>query len=71
MKMKAMKSAVGSKKKMVVGKSYYRYYDVSCNNRNMWRRMIYVFIAFFPFWNKKLDFWQMKAEVRMNLLQKR
>ena len=37
----------------------------------MWRTMIYVFLAFFPCWNKTLDCRQMKAEVRINLLQTR
>ena len=59
-------SAVGSKKKMVAGKSCYRYEDVSCNNRNMEE---HVFIVFFTCWNKKLEFWQMKIEVIINLLQ--
>ena len=56
------KSTVGSKKKMVAGKSYYRY--LGC-----FLRMIYVFIAFSPYWNKKLDCRKMKTEVRINLLQ--
>ena len=41
------KSAAEGKQEMVAGKSYYHYQDVSCNNRNMWWRMIYAFIAFF------------------------
>ena len=37
----------------------------------IWRAMIYVFLGFFPCWNKTLDCRQMKAEVIINLLQKR
>ena len=62
-------NAVGSKKKMVAGKSYYRYQDISCNNRIMWRRMRYVFIAYSPWLNKKVDCKQREAEVRTNLLE--
>ena len=46
-------SAVEGKQKVLAGKSYYRYWYVFCNIRNMRRRMIYVFVAFCPCWNKK------------------
>ena len=56
-------SAGGIKKKMVVAKSCYRYQDVSCNNKNICRRIIYVFVAFFSSCR------EIKAEERKNLLQ--
>ena len=31
---------------MVAGKYYYCQPDVSCNNKNMWMRMLYVFTVF-------------------------
>ena len=34
--------------KVLKSKSYYSYQDVPCNNKNMWRRMIYTFVAFSP-----------------------
>ena len=37
----------------------------------IWRAMIYVFLGFFPCWNKTLDCRHMKAEVIINFLQKR
>ena len=40
-----------------------------CNNGNLWGTMIHVFVAFFPCWNKELECRQMKAEVRIHLLQ--
>ena len=60
-----MKGRFGSKQKMVASKSYYLYWDVSCNNKNMRNRIIYVFIAFFPclkahskVWD---NFWHLEA----------
>ena len=55
----------------VEGNKHTHTQDVSCNNRNMWKRLTYVVIAFCPHSNEMLDCKQMKAEVRTNLLQKR